>query len=76
MWNCYVDKSDPKPCYSDLIIKQDLMLEMGKHICFCTADVKQNNISTSIQSGDKLDKQLVSNFEKESIFRKENNNEV
>ena len=67
-WNCYVDKSDQKSCNYDLIIGRDLMLEVGIDVCFSTAEIKWDNASTPMQSVDKLDKNLVDNFEKELLF--------
>ena len=63
-----MDKSDQKSCNYDLIIGRDLMLEVGIDVCFSTAEIKWDNASTPMQSVDKLDKNLVDNFEKELLF--------
>ena len=67
-WNCYVDNSDPESCNYDLIIGRDLMLEIGIDLCFSSTEIRWDNASIPMQSVDKLDKQLVDNFEKELLF--------
>ena len=44
------------------------MLEIGIDLCFSSTEIRWDNASIPMQSVDKLDKQLVDNFEKELLF--------
>ena len=44
------------------------MLEIGIDLCFSSTEIRWDNASIPMQSLDKLDIQLVDNFEKELLF--------
>jgi hypothetical protein len=59
-----INESDPETSSYELIIGRDLMHKIRVDICFCSAEVRWDNASISMQSVDKTTEE----FEQELLF--------